>query len=422
MFQKFLFKPSISTKEHLKKFALLFSNLPLFEIPHRRGRNPIYTKFNLLCASIYKNLRGLSTFSDLIREFYDFPEVAKLCQIKLPINKELFSAFIKDTPNTFFKTIQKTLIEELISLGEITGKYLSCDSFPIFANVKENNFKTYVPNRFDKTKIPAGDPDATLGTYVIYHPEKKIEYFWGYRNHIINDAIAELPIAEITKPNNISGSLLLIPQLNFVKDTFHLDIQAVIGDSEFDSYKNIEFIVKELEAEPIIAKNPRAGYKHLYRISKTGEPICIAGIPMVSQGRYFDKEKNRLRHKFICRIKALKSFAKKQPFCPWNHPNFINNRYGCTINIRIDVDENIRKSINYGSQKFKKLYNLRPSSERIFSHLLNYFIQYPTVSGLNAVSNICSIAHITILLIALTAVKTNHKDKIRFIKNFLQIL
>jgi len=49
-------------------------------------------------------------------------------------------------------------------------------------------------------------------------------------------------------------------------------------------------------------------------------------------------------------------------------------------------------------------------------------MQTPSVKGLNAVANHCTIAHITVLLLDLTAVKTGHKDKIRFIKKFLPTL
>jgi len=42
-----------------------------------------------------------------------------------------------------------------------------------------------------------------------------------------------------------------------------------------------------------------------------------------------------------------------------------------------------------------------------------------SVRGLQAVSNHCTIAHITVLLIALSAAKTGNKDKIRFLKSFL---
>jgi len=69
--------------------------------------------------------------------------------------------------------------------------------------------------------------------------------------------------------------------------------------------------------------------------------------------------------------------------------------------------------------QFKKIYNLRSGSERIFSRLLNLCMQNPSVRGLQAISNHCTIAHITVLLIALAAAKTGNKDKIRFVKSFL---
>lgn len=46
-------------------------------------------------------------------------------------------------------------------------------------------------------------------------------------------------------------------------------------------------------------------------------------------------------------------------------------------------------------------------------------MQNPPVVGLNATANYVTIAHITVLLVALTAAKQGMKDKIRFIKSFL---
>jgi len=78
-----------------------------------------------------------------------------------------------------------------------------------------------------------------------------------------------------------------------------------------------------------------------------------------------------------------------------------------------------RPPIAYGTPKFKKVYNLRSGCERIFSRLLDLCMQNPSVRGLRAISNHCTIAHITVLLVALTAAKTGNKDKIRFVKSFL---
>lgn len=423
MFQQSLFKPvSIPSKEHLRKFQVLLSHLPYIEQNEPTGRPATYSKFSLLSALIYKNLRCIPNFYDLIKEINDYRELSSLLNIKCKINKERVSVFLKNTPNTYFKTIFQLLIRELLSLGAISFDYLSTDSCPVFSPIKENNTNTNVPLRFDKSRTPKGDPDATLCHYVIYTDKKKVAYFWGYRNHVINDAISELPVSEITKPNNIGDSTIFIPHFSEFKQSFQPNIKAVIGDSAYDSFKNIEFTAKQLNAKPIIAKNPRAGNKHQFEISSTGEPICIAGFTMFSHGKFFDKSKNRWRHKFICRIKGSKKFAQKQPFCPWNHPNFFKNRYGCCVNLRIDADTSIRQSIDYNSPSFKKLYKLRTSSERVFSRLLFFFIQHPTITGLQANANLCTIAHITILLVALTAVKTGHKDKVRFVKNFIQML
>jgi hypothetical protein len=46
-------------------------------------------------------------------------------------------------------------------------------------------------------------------------------------------------------------------------------------------------------------------------------------------------------------------------------------------------------------------------------------MQNPPVIGLKAISNYVTIAHISVLLVALTAAKSGSKNKIRFVKSFL---
>lgn len=411
-----------SSFEHLKRIESVFSVLPNIDLPYTTGR-PSHPVSAMLNALIFKNIRGISLLTELVREIEWFPAVAQVCGLKSSPSKERFSSFIKDTPNEFFQAIREDLVKKLIALGEISTKFISTDSCPVKSPVRENNLKTNVKNRFDKNIFPKADPEARLGIYVTYPTgKKKVQFFWGYRNHIINDASSELPLAEITKPANTPEQHLAIPQLKYVKDTFKLPIEAVIADSGFDSSHIIEFIVKELKAKPIIAKNPRGGKNPDIKLSRTGIPICIAGFEMISKGKFYDKSQNRWRHKFICPIKGSVKFARKFGFCPWNHPKFHNNRFGCTTNLRTDVDQSIRNSIDYGSQTFKKLYNLRTSTERIFARFLTLCMQKPSIKGLNATANICTIAHITVLALALAAAKSNHKDKIRFIKRFMPTL
>jgi hypothetical protein len=247
---------------------------------------------------------------------------------------------------------------------------------------------------------------------------RKWSFSLGFRNHIINDAVSELPLVEITLPANVRGTSVVLSQFNFVKEQLGLKIRAVIGDSEYDSATIIEYIVKELHAKPRIAKNIRGEASPSLRLSPSGVPICIAGFEMLSRGIFWDRKENRRRHKFICPIRGSTKFAAQHPYCPWFHPQFIKGS-GCYKNIRVDVDESIRQNIDYGSESFKKDYNRRTSSERIFSRLLSLLMQKPTVKGLRATANLCTIAHITVLAVAYFASFVKEPKRIRFVKSFL---
>jgi hypothetical protein len=421
MYQPTLIFTKDTNLTYLRKLELVFSCLDIPDKNYYTGRPP-YPVSAMVNALVFKNLRGLLNLADLTRELSCYPALTQVCGFKSFPCKERFSHFLKYTPNELFRHIKESLVKELSRLGEIKAEYLSTDSCPVKSPVKENNLKTNVRDRFDKNKIPRTDKDARLGVYVVYPSNKKVQFFWGYRNHIVNDAVSELPLVEITKPANVHEATLLISQLEYLKKAFKISPKAVIADSAFDSCAIIEHIVKELKAKPVIAKNPRGGGNPDIKLSSKGAPICQSGFEMISCGKFYDKEQNRMRHKFACPIKMSKKFARKTGwFCPWNHPKFFSNRYGCTTNLRIDVDTSIRQNIDYGSQTFKKLYNLRTSSERIFSRLLMFSMQRCSVKGLNATANLCSLAHISVLAVALAAVKSGGRHKLRFIKSFFAI-
>jgi len=405
----------------LRKYELLFDylNCSPIEKPLSEGRPPV-SKSGLLRTLIYKNLKPLPTLYDLAVDLVDNPGLSLKCgltpsQHPSPLVERL-SSFLRDTPNDSLQLIRKSLVRELIQLGQITGQFLSIDSCPILANVKENNLKTSVKDRFDKNRIPKGDPDCRLGVIIQFlQPFKKEEhFFWGYRNHAITDTLSELPVGEVTKPANVSESKMFIPLFSQIQEDFTLPIEGIIGDAIYDAESNFNFVVKELKAKPYIARNLRWESKSDIKISHKGGLICIAGFEMIYWGKFNDRGK--IRKKFVCPITHSKRFAQQISQCPWNHPKFVKGQ-GCIAYRR--EDENIRDSIDYGSESFKKVYNLRTSSERIFSRLLTLCMQNPSVIGLNATANHCTIAHITVLLIALTAVKTGNKDKIRFVKKFL---
>jgi len=423
MYQPALFNLEDIFDKPLKKYELFFSvlDLSLLEKSTSAGRKPV-SRAAILRALIFKNLRSIASLSDLSAELYERPGLASILGFKpgdRPVPVERFSTYLKSTDNALLQKVRTSLVKKLIEQKVVKGKYLSVDSCPIKANVRENNLKTSVRNRFIKDKPPKNDPDCRIGVFPKFISGKtKVEFYWGYRNHIINDTESEMPLCEVTLPANVRGTSVVIPQLEFVKDKLLVSPDAVMADSEYDSATIIEYIVKSLGARPRISKNPRRGAPSTTKLTSSGVPICIAGFEMLSRGIWWDKAKNRKRHKFVCPIKGSKKFAKDHPYCPWFHPLFVNGT-GCYRYLRVDVDETIRSNIDYGSESFKRDFNRRSSSERVFSRLLSILMQKPSVIGLASTANLCTISHITVLAVAYFSSFVKEPDKIRFVKSFL---
>ncbi|MCG2714810.1 MAG: transposase [Candidatus Marinimicrobia bacterium] len=406
----------------LKKFHLIFSNFNNLHLTHYKqtGRKPIQRE-NLLKALVYKNLRCINSLSDLYRDLSNNPSALLCCgfDIRKPIpSVERFSSFLRNTPNESLAKIRNKLVSELIQTNTIKGEFLSIDSCPILANVKENNLKTNVKNRFDKNKFPKGDKDSRLGVITIFPKgKKKVEYFWGYRNHTVIDAKSELPVWEITKPANVHDSVMFIPIFASLQNEFKFNIEAIMADGIYDTGAILKYIINILKAKPRISRNLRNTQNNSdMRYSKSGNRICDANLEMLSRGVFYDKNQDRWRQKWVCPLHHSKKYQYQYIVCPVFHPKYFSQK-GCYAYKRIDDD--IRKKIDYGSESFKNDFNLRTGSERVFSRLLSICMQNPSVVGVDATANHCTIAHISVLLVALTAVNNNVKDQIRFIKSFI---
>ena len=402
------------------KYQTLFESLPKIEEPfYKTGRKPV-SRNCLLRASIYKALRRLATLSDLTFELNNNPTLSKALGFNplLPApSLERFSSFLHDLPNETLQSVHHILVKKLINADVMTGEILAMDSCPIVVTLKENNLKTSLKDRFDKTQIPDGDADARLGIMIHYlNPfQKKVRYFWGYRNHILSDTATELPIWEITRPANVHENKIAKSMMQDAKKALNLKINAVIGDANYDTEDLLNFIIKDLEAQAIIPRNPRNLPSKGYQI-KGDKIICAAGLSMYRRGKMRPKRTGILYQQYSCPIHYDPQIRQQYIVCPNLHPKFFKGK-GCNVLIRIEPS--IREQMDYGTIDFKELYNKRSSVERVFSRLLSIAMQNPTVRGLQAIRNHVTIAHIAVLLIALTAYQSGHKDKIRFVKSFV---
>ena len=401
------------------KYGLLFEHLPSLCLREKvRGRRP-FPRDALLKAFIYKTLRRVNTLTDLTFELQSNPSICQavgLNPYRTPPSIERYSEFLHATPHPILQDIRNQLGQSLVEEKVILGKYLLMDSCPIVVNARENNLKTSVSNRFDKTRSLKADPDARLGI-LIHFPQpfkKEVRYFWGYRNHIVADAEEELPLWEVTHPANISEVSQAIPMLQKTKETFSVMIETVGGDAIYDTEKILRFIIEDLKAQAVIPRNPRNEQTTPYTV-KGNDVYCEANLAMYRKGKMTIKRTGVTYLQYSCPIYFGRD-RQRHLLCPAAHPKFINQK-GCNVLIRLTPS--IRQDIDYGSNTFKELYNKRTSVERVFSRLLSIAMQDPPVKGLNAIRNHCTIAHITVLLVALAAKRSGNPDKIRFVRSFI---
>jgi uncharacterized protein YoaH (UPF0181 family) len=402
------------------RYEKLFENLPkLEEKINRLGRRPV-SRNSLLRALIYKALRRLATLSDLAFELNHNPSVAHALgfnPLKRAPSVERFSLFLHDTYNHELQRVRIALVQSLMEHGVISGHAIAIDSCPMVAQLRENNLKTSMANRFDKSRRPAGDSDARLGV-MIHYPKpfkKEVCYFWGYRNHTVSDIDTELPLWEATKPAHISEIRIAKSLIQEAKQHFALNIELVLGDANYDVEHFLTFIIKELGARAVIPHNPRNEQPKGYQI-KGDKVICEAGLTMYRKGKMRPKRTGILYCQYSCPIVYDPKIRRQHIACPVLHQKFFDGK-GCNALIRLEPS--IRAQIDYGTELFKEQYKTRTSVERVFSRLLAIAMQNPTVRGIHANRNHATIAHIAVLLVALTAHKMGHEDKIRFVKSFV---
>lgn len=141
-----------------------------------------------------------------------------------------------------------------------------------------------------------------------------------------------------------------------------------------------------------------------------GNLICDAGLAMHKDGKCSDN--GRKRQKFCCPYRQSKNNEFSCNHKSWN--NGKKNR-GCTKYLTIPDD--YRLSIDRNCKNFKSVYRLRTEAERYNSRFKATGQERLWVRNHNSAQNLNSIAHISLLTIALVAIITNSKASYRSIKS-----
>lgn len=398
----------------------LFINLDLSEFPEsttKTGRNG-FSKKALLCAFIVMKCECFSCITDLVDYLNNNLIIAHYCgfNIMKPLPSYwTFDRFIRKLDNNLLKKLMQSQVLKLSEIDVIDTSFIALDSTPVSANAHQNNSKSFAKNKFSKkNNQPKLDKDRGLGVHTAsnQHNERKFEYYWGYKNHILVDCITGLPIYELTTTADVADSTVTLDILSQTNSFLSVDECTFLADKGYD-VKAVYNTVKELyHGECIIPLNKRNA-KNPKKLA-SGHPVCEAGLAMHKDGKFTDN--GRTRQKYCCPFKRSKSGV-----CPCNHKNWYNGRKcrGCTKYVTLPDD--YRLSIDCECISFKKLYALRTEAERYNSCFKQTGQERLWVHGFNAAQNLNSVAHIALLAVALASVVTKSDCSYRCLKSLKRI-
>ena len=361
----------------------LFSSLD-FTLPRAATGRRGFPKEAMVCAFIVMKCEGFTQITDLADYLDNNRLIAHYCGFNImePLPSYwTYDRCLRQLNNGALKSIMANLVRKLYELGVVDASFVGLDSTPVMANTKQNNPKSFAKSKFSKENHPKSDPDCALGVHSAsnQHNERRYEFYWGYKSHVLVDCISGLPLYELTTQANIMDS------------TVAVDILAAAN--QILPYNTVKSVY---EGEAFIPLNPRGT-----KASKTlpaGNPVCEAGLAMHKDGKTTDG-RGGIRQKFCCPFRQSKTGV-----CPCNHKNWNNGKKnrGC-VKYRI-VPTDYRLSIDRSCLCFKRTYALRTECERYNSRFKSTGQERLWVRNGTSAANLNTLAHISALAVALAAV------------------
>lgn len=253
---------------------------------------------------------------------------------------------------------------------------------------------TDVHSHSDRDKKPVSDAEAGFAIKESATGHRK-RWAWGYKLHLIADAVYELPIAMSVTPGNAREMAEMIPLLRAARARLPwFAPKCVIADKGYDDHKNFEAIVREFNAEPIIKSRIEIPV-----FGTPAKPFCLARLPLVY--RSWDKNKGL---QYQCPERAKKATCPLPEKCPlkiaWIRPVHDYRRFGYRVAKH--------------TEEWMNLYNQRTAIERVNSRLkYERRLDSHCFRGLGKIRFHCSLAVLSLLAGALAKAQQENLDEIR---------
>ena len=289
------------------------------------------------------------------------------------------------------QTVQ-ALQEEIPGLGEV----VAFDVKHIYANVKENNFRAYVEERFKKDQQPKGDPDCRLGVKKSTNQEQpdgsikeKKELLWGYGSGVaaaITPDYGDVVLAEFTQPFNENDVTYFVPLYLQAVATLNRFPLHITADAAFDSW----YASQTCAGRGGIAAIPLNQHAHpAYSRDADGTPRCPIGLRMHPTYQ-FQHTKGYRAQRYRCPLLFPQRTGQT---C--HHEQFAKGK-GCVKDINLEAGGLQRVTLDRQGPLYQAIYKQRTSCERINSQAKELGIERPKARNIRSVRRLNTLIYITI--------------------------
>lgn len=297
------------------------------------------------------------------------------------------------------------LKEEIPGLGEV----VAFDVKHIYAWVKENNERTYVKDRYDKTKQLAGDPDCKLGVKRSSNQEQpdgstkeKKEYIWGYGSGVAAATVAgygDVVLADLTQcfnENDVTYYHPLYHQTAVALNQFPLYTTA---DAAFDAW----YVYDDAARHGGFAAVPLNQHGHpKYQRDTDGVPLCPIGLRMHPTIQ-FNHTNGYRAQRFCCPL-----LVPEKTGATCEHKQFVKG-IGCVKDVNWEKGGQMRVTLDRDHPIYKAIYDQRTCCERINSQAKELGIERPRVHNGHSVTNLNTLIYLVINVRALQRAKSINK-------------
>ncbi len=294
------------------------------------------------------------------------------------------------------------LREEIPGLGET----VAFDVKHIYAWVKENNWRAYVSERFDKTRQPTGDPDCKLGVKRSTNQEQpdgstkeKKELLWGYGSGVAaatTPDYGDVVLAEYTLPFNKADVIYFEPLYQRTVLALGSYPTNITADAAFDAW----YVYQKSALHGGIAAVPKNQHGHpVFERDADGVPLCPTSLRMTPTFPFAHTSGYQaLRYRCPLLFPQI-----THQTC--DHPQFGKGK-GCVKDVNIEPGGHMRITLDRTAPLYKAIYTQRTSCERINSQAKELGIERPKVRNRHSVENLNTLTYLIINARALQRAKS----------------